>query len=431
MVYNVTGTILPTIYAKYYAVDLAFIGSVLMVSRIFDAMTDPVIGFLSDRTNTFLGRRKPWLLAGSALLPFAVYRLFVPPDTGSGMHFMVWFVLLYLFLTIIEIPSLAWLAEITRNYRIRSRVVGFRIAFYNAGGLLFALLPLLPIFETNEMTPAVMKALALIIMVLLPVLTLIAVVFAPQGKPVSTKASGTMRTLLRDMSGNKPFLIFSIAFLFIGLAQGMQQVLGILYFETYLKIGNIFPIILSVMFLTQFLSIPVWLRLMNNFGRHRALAVGSALSVIVSIGLSFLKPNPSYFLFFIIWVSMIFLMASVFLAPPAIMGDIIDYDTLNSGRDQGAQYYAVYNMIVKFNNGIGGGLGFFIVDMFDYDVSADVHNAASTMGIIIAVVIVPSILYFIGAMILWRFPIDERKQGIIRRGIERRLQNAQLVLKQG
>ncbi|MBW2369021.1 MAG: MFS transporter [Deltaproteobacteria bacterium] len=429
LMFGPIGSILPTIYAKYYALDLAFIGTVLMVSRIFDAVTDPAIGYLSDRTRTPLGQRKPWIIAGYALTIIAVYRLFVPPDVVEPLYFLVWFILLYLFLTLAEIPYAAWQAEITRDYRVRSKVVTFRVAFASVGGLVFAASPLLPIFETHEMTPAVLKIVALMVAVLLPISVLLAVVFAPRGKPVAVRVTGTILTLLRDFSRNKPFLIFAASFLFAGLAAGMQQVLGFLYFDTYLGIGHRFPEILIAMSAAQLLSMPMWLRLMNKFGKHRAFSVGLALSVIFSLGLIFLRPGPSVFpVFMALWICMMFMFGAVMVIPGAIMGDVIDYDILKSGSNRAGQYFAVFTLAVKFNLGVGGGLAFFLVDMFGYDAAATIHDRTSMIGMYIAMAILPSIFFFISSLIMWRFPIDERRHSIIRRRIESRSSRSQDVM---
>ncbi len=401
LLYGPILSVLPTIYAKYYSLDLAFIGTVLMVSRIFDGICDPVIGYFSDKTRSPIGQRKPWLIAGFALTMIAVYRLFIPPSDVKPMYFLGWFILLYLFLTMAEIPYQAWQAEITRNYRTRSKVVAFRAAFSCAGGLVFSAAPLLPIFETHEMTPAVLKVVAQIIAVLLPIAVLLAVVFAPLGKQVAVRASGTVFSLLKDFSRNKPFLIFVVAFLFTGLAAGMQQVLAFLYFDTFLGLGHKFPEILITMSATQLLAMPVWVKLMNKFGKHRVFAIGNALTVFVSLGFLFLKPGPSvYPAFMLMWICLMFLFASIQVTPPAIMGDVIDYDVLKSGSNRAGQYFAVFTMAVKFNLGVGGGLAFFLVDGFGYDATASIHSRSSMIGVWIALAILPSILYLIASAIM-------------------------------
>jgi len=419
LLYSPIAYILPTIYAKYYSIDLAFIGTVLMVSRIFDAVTDPVIGYLSDKTKTRFGNRKPWIVVGFMLLIIAIYNLFIPPEPVRPMYFMIWFLLMFLFLTMAEIPYWAWQAEITRDYRTRSRLSAVKIAFSGGGGLLFAVMPLLPIFATNEMTPEVLKVLALVIAVLLPVSILICVIFAPQGKKVTVKADGTIQMLLRDFVRNKPLLIFVACYLFSGLASGMQVGLGFLYFDTYLGIGDKFPVILIAISAIQLLSMPVWLRLMNKYGKHRAFAVGRVLAALSSIGLIFLKPGPSIFpIFMVIWCFMMFMFAAQAVVPPAIMGDIIDYDVLKSGRNRAGQYNAVYLLITKLNVGLGAGFAFYLVDFFGYDAAATVHDRTSIFGMWFAIAILPAVLFCISSIILWQFPIDERRQKIIRKRIE-------------
>ncbi|MBW2370591.1 MAG: MFS transporter, partial [Deltaproteobacteria bacterium] len=341
------------------------------------------------------------------------------------LYFLCWFLMLYLFLTIAEIPYLAWQSEITRDYQTRSKVSGFRTAFYSAGGLLFAASPMLPMFDTHEMTPAVMKFLALVLAVSLPAFCLIAAAFAPRGKPVAVKTEGTIWIVLRDLIRNKPFMIFTASYLLTGLGAGMQVGLVFLYFDTFLGIGNRFPEIMFVMSAVPMLSIPVWLRLINKFGKHRAFAGGRVLSGVFTLGLITLEPGPSVFpAFMAIWICMMSMYSAIMIISPAIVGDIVDYDLLKSGRNRAGQYNAVYLLVTKVSFGIGAGFAFYLVDIFGYDTAATIHDRTSTIGMWTAMIILPAVCYFISSVIMWFFPIDERRHTIIRRRIEMRTQRA-------
>jgi len=122
---------------------------------------------------------------------------------------------------------------------------------------------------------------------------------------------------------------------------------------------------------------------------------------------------------------MMFCFSAVQVIPAAIMGDIVDYDTLKSGSNRAGQYFAVFTMVVKFNLGVGGGLAFFLVDGFGYDATAIIHDRTSMIGMWLAIALLPSAFYLLSSFIMWRFPIDERRHGIIRRRIESRLQRVQ------
>ena len=96
------------IYAKYYGVALTTLAAVLLIGRIFDALTDPLIGHYSDRFRTQTGTRKPFMLVGGLCLIPCSYFLFVPPAEVSIVYFTLWSLLFYLALTAIMIPMYAW-----------------------------------------------------------------------------------------------------------------------------------------------------------------------------------------------------------------------------------------------------------------------------------------------------------------------------------
>ena len=131
----------PPLYAEM-GVPLAVIGTIILVARLSDAVTDPLIGWLSDRTRTRIGRRKPYMLPGLPLFMVAVWKLFVPPEQAGAGYLFLWIVLIYLAATIVDLPYLAWGAEISPDYRERSRVAGVREQFHFAGTLMASSVPL-------------------------------------------------------------------------------------------------------------------------------------------------------------------------------------------------------------------------------------------------------------------------------------------------
>ena len=87
---------LPFVYSTYLGIDLATVGIVLMAARLSDVVTDPLIGYLSDRTNTRFGKRKPWLAAGSVVMGVSAWQLFTPTSAVSEWHLLIWAMLLWL-----------------------------------------------------------------------------------------------------------------------------------------------------------------------------------------------------------------------------------------------------------------------------------------------------------------------------------------------
>ena len=102
------GIVLPAFYESYTTASLAAIGFFAFASRAFDAVTDPMIGFLSDRTRSPIGRRKPWVLAGAVVASLSLFQLFTPEPTDGILHYAVWSFALYVGFTLIDIPQRAW-----------------------------------------------------------------------------------------------------------------------------------------------------------------------------------------------------------------------------------------------------------------------------------------------------------------------------------
>ncbi|WP_052711727.1 MFS transporter [Elstera litoralis] len=128
---------LPTLYAETLGLGLTLVGTLLLLARIFDALTDPLVGVLADR----FPRRKPWLLGALPVIGVSVWALFFPPDGTGAMHLLGWSLALYLGWTALQVPYLAWGTDLTQAYHGRTRVAGAREAALLIGTLAATILP--------------------------------------------------------------------------------------------------------------------------------------------------------------------------------------------------------------------------------------------------------------------------------------------------
>lgn len=411
--------VLPVIYGKYFGLDLAVIGTVIMAARIFDAVTDPVIGYLSDHTRTRIGQRKPWMLAGYGLTLFASWALFVPPENVSPVYFTASFFLFYLFMTMAEIPYTAWQAELSYDYKQRTRIVTYRSVSNVLGGVVFASIPLLPFFPTNEFTPDVMRMVALGVLFLLPPAAILAIWLVPEGKQTSVKESSSLSDLFSSIFRNRPFFHLMVGYALYALAGGVYFVAGFIYFDTYLLIGDKYAYTMLAGMLSSVAAMPLWLKAMNRFGRHRTWAVGSFIGVLLFPLLLIFQPETKAFpVLILLWMGLVAAFGVGMTAPTAMLGDVIDYDTLKTGANRQAQYFSFFSLTTKGAYAMGSGLGFFILKFFNYDMTVNVHDAASVFGLKLVMVWVPSALFLSTAVLIWFFPINERKHQIIKRRIE-------------
>ena len=111
---------IPAHYSGGLGLDLATVGIILMLARLTDVITDPLIGEISDRWRTPVGRRKPWLLIGTPVMLLGVYMLFAPSGDVDVVYFLIWLTVFFLGSTMIMLPHRAWGAEMSTDYHQRS-----------------------------------------------------------------------------------------------------------------------------------------------------------------------------------------------------------------------------------------------------------------------------------------------------------------------
>ena len=120
---------LPTFYAQDIGLNVTIVGLILFISRLTDVITDPLVGFFSDRFESRYGKRKPFLFFGSIVLATSFYALIHPSQTYTELWLLVFSLLVYLGWSILSIPYLAWSAEITSVYHEKTRLSAARELF--------------------------------------------------------------------------------------------------------------------------------------------------------------------------------------------------------------------------------------------------------------------------------------------------------------
>ena len=134
---------IPAHYSGGLGISLAAVGTILMLARLTDVITDPLVGEISDRFRTRIGRRKPWLLAGMPVMMIGVYNLFIPPEGVGLLYFLMWLTIFFLGATMIALPHRAWGAELSPDYHQRSRVTAAREVYVLLGLMLAAAVPMI------------------------------------------------------------------------------------------------------------------------------------------------------------------------------------------------------------------------------------------------------------------------------------------------
>ncbi len=415
--------VLPTLYAQHAQVSVTAVGTIFLLRSMYDAISDQVIGFLSDRTRTRIGARLPWIISGAVVTIIGMLMLFrIPPDAGV-VYFTIWTLVFFTGATMVGIPYFAWGNELTSDYDESSRVFAFKGFFDNVGSMLFSVIPIALVFFgimlTTEYTPDMVGLLGMIVLVAMPVTIIGAFFLAPRGQ-VSKTPRTTLMELFRSVKDNGPFQRFIAAYLIAGTGYGFFVALVYPFISSYLQIGEAFPMILLVTTICGLVSVPLWIRIVYVLGKHRAWAWGWLFNSIVLLPMIWVEPGESAAIPTAVLMGLYGLTNGVSaIAPFSILGDVVDYDRLKTGVDRGGNYYAFMMFAVKMLGSTGGLALIVLGAVFGYELAEGAVNTdLANAGMLYMFILAPGIFQLASLPLIWNFPIDERRQLIIRRRLE-------------
>ena len=425
--------ILQGIYAKHFGMSLAAIATVLLVSRLFDAVSDPLIGYWSDRYHSKSGSRKPFVIVGGLLFIVSSYFLYVPVDPDhlnaetvvSTTYFMGWFLVFYLAWALVEIPHLAWGAELATSTQEKNKIYSLRAFSTYAGILLFYLVPFLPIFSGNAFTPQTLQWTAVAAgLLMLPVLYC-CVKLTPDGARISRQRGKqtNLWALRNEILSNKPFLIFTAAFALYGMgAAGMIFTLLFIFIDTYLGLSEHFALLSLIGICSCLLSLGFWYWVANRLEKKVTWILGVLFYVVGVLGISLLEPGVTGIAGLVVIITLLYIASAAITAlSPSLLADIIDYSTWKFGTDRTATYFSVYTFASKTSMAIGGSIGFGLAGWYGFDPSTAVHTEKAIFGLRLAACWLPTVIILLSALTMAWVPMNAHRHRTIQRRLAARL----------
>jgi Na+/melibiose symporter-like transporter len=411
--------ILPTLYVENTAVTLAAIGVVNLLRWWFDAVTDPFVGYLSDRSVNRRGGRKAWVILGALFSAVSAFFLFQPAPDNGAVYYALSLLGVYLGFTCFTIAHQAWGSEIAVDYHDRSRISTYYSLFTIIGSLAIWIMPLAlyPVTGSLEITPTVMIGLAWLILLVLPGSTMLAAAYVPAGAQMSVEKTG-IRAVARAIRGNKPLWRYIFAVAVWGIGQGIELSVLFIFLRDYMMLGDWFPILMIAFFAAQTLSMPFWRWAMTRWGKHRPWALSWAAGALTAPLVLLLEPGGGAFVFMLpLIVLRAFINGGAYIGPVALLGDIADYSILKHRANSTGNLFAFKSLLEKANFGIGTGIAFPLLAWFGYQIGGS-NAGTANIGLLILYIGVPGLTALLAASILWNFPLDERRHGIVRKRIE-------------
>ncbi len=410
-----------TIIAAYFPIFLtdvvgiapALAAVALLIGKNWDYINDPLIGYLSDRTRTRWGRRRPFLLFGA--LPYGLIFAFLwwKPPLESHTALLVFYTLMFVLYdaagTFVYMPYFSLTPELTEDYDERTELTGYRMFFSILGGLISFIVPMLIIGQMSpENAPNVFR-MGLIFGAAIS-LPLLFVFFGTRERPAfTTLERPKLWESIRAAVKNRPFVFSAVIYLFTWTSMAIIEANLLYYIKYVVQRENMSEVVMATIFVTAILSLPLWNWVSKKFNKRLAYIYGIAFWALVQILLITVNAStPIYYLLALCFLAGIGVGAAHVL-PWSMIPDAIEVDELKTGERHEGMFYSLVTLFAKAANSLAIPLALLVLDWSGYIPNSVTQPQSTLTGIRLVVGPIPAFLLLCGIMFAIFYPLSREE----------------------
>ncbi len=423
----VFGVYLPRFYVGLGNGFIAVAGAIATV-RFIDIWLDPFLGLAMDRTRTPLGRYRPWLLAGAPITMFGVYQLMNPPPGAGPAYLVLWMLIAYAGVSMLNLSIAAWASVLSGRYHERSRVYGVTqgLAVVGAVGLM-----LLPVFTHGKLVlgkAASMPGVGWIIVAAIPITVLVCAVMTPERIAAAGPKTGFSWRDLGRVASRPSMLRIVVADLMLTLGPGTTAPLYVYFFHDA-KGFNIAEVGFLLIFYigAGLIGAPFWGQLARRLGKHRTVQI-ACVAYAVSQTILMVMPRvwPGHALPDMLptiggMFAVGFCASAFLLLIRAMVADVVDEARLETGKDFTSLLFSLVTTTTKIGTVITVVIVFPILKAVGYNgKEGAVNTAHAIFGLEMCYLFAPILLVFVGGAMFFGYKLDAGRHAAIRAELESR-----------
>jgi GPH family glycoside/pentoside/hexuronide:cation symporter len=400
----------------------ALAGSALLIGKIWDAVIDPPIGYISDHTRSRWGRRRPYILFFTIPFGIAFVLMFRNPGIATQTGKFIWAMLTYVFFCTVysftQIPYNSLLPEISQDYNERTNIVGYKQAFAVIGTILGAgaALPIMALFASRTAGYVGMSA----VFGFLAVLSLLATFFSVREPPVVAQPKGeSLVKSLKDVFTNKPFVLLLTSWFTNSAAVAVMEAMLIYYYKYIFMDEGAATLAMITLLVVTIATIPFWVWFSKKVSKKTAYIIGMSLTVVAVALFAFTADALGETGALAIMVLAGFGFSSHYVLPWSMAPDTIEYGYFRAGVRREGVYYSVWTFMVALGGAFAGFLVGQCLNLFGYVPNA-AQSAQSILGIRLLVGLLPGILILLGNVVLAFYPLNQKRYEEIQAAIRER-----------
>jgi oligogalacturonide transporter len=425
--FNIINFLYPGFLAFAVHINPFWSAFIILFARVFDAIIDPIIGWLSDRTKSRFGKRRIYLIVCSPLIVAAMFLLFYPFGFSNDVLRIISVLLSYLIFVVVQssimIPYFSLASEISKDYQSRASFNSYRLGFSIFSSIICVAIPSLIVGAFGD-DPIGYQVMSLSFGVFFGISILLSGLFAKeeiQSPVIKTKLS--FKTMLEPLS-LKPFRQYLLMYLFTQIAMAVMSGIFFFYINFYIvkdltlneTPNNVGLIAAALMFFTQIVALPFYLKMIELKSKAFTYRIGAVIWILSALGLFLVPANVDPWVIYVFAVVMGFGISAPGLIPHAIFGDVADAGQIKFKKRVEGQMSGFANFINQIAQALGlafvmvilGWAGFTESKLGGPAVLSQPDSALLALRIIMA--ITPLLLIGLGMIVSWRYKIDAKEQ---------------------
>ena len=397
-------------------IEPALAGALIFITKIFDVITDPIVGGWSDRLKTAGSRRRPFLLVGAFVAPISFAMIFTTPlfenSAFSAAYIFVVMLVYTLGYTLFNVPYMSMPAEMTRNYHERSSIHGYRMVFISIGGIMAgALAPaLLEVLGRTAWSSYAFIGVGGGAVIFISMM----IAWAGTGGAKYSKAAVEKQDIFKELKvvfRNRHFLrLLAVKFCqLLGAASAQAAlvffVLNVMQLD--FKALSYYGLVIG---LVSVAASPMIVRLSLIFGKHVTYIIAATCSILVFLSWPFASPDDPLWMFLVRGGVLAVAVAGNVIMAMSMLTDIINHAAQVTGVRREGIYTAFYSFVEKFTFAFGPlivGVALSVAG-FDENIPAeDMRTPAVRQALLLGISYIPAVMVAASIFLLSGYKLRE------------------------
>lgn len=441
MFWKLFGMYLLFFYTDVFGISAGVVGTMFLITRVWDSLFDPVVGIISDRTESKWGKFRPYLLW--IAIPFGVMGVltFTTPDlgtTGKIIYAYVTYTLMMMVYSLINVPYASLLGVMSSNPKERTQLSSYRMIFAFLGSILALALiePLVGLFSGGGANPQRGWSMAAMVFAVIAVLFFLLTFWWTKERVRPIKESkNPLREDVKDLFKNRPWWILLGAGVAALIFNSIRDGAAIYYFKYYLEIDNVrflfgdfnfllpaVPLYLVLGQAANILGILFVTPISNRVGKQRTYLTAMACAMLFSVAFYFIdKSNIGMMLLLQVVISMC--AGSIFPLLWSMYADIADYSEWGTGRRATGLIFSSSSMSQKLGWSLGGAVTGWLLYAFGFKANV-AQTAEAQEGIRLMLSWLPAVGALLSVIFVSFYPLSESKMEQIGAELDERRKNS-------